>query len=61
MDIAGYIIRCLKDKTHQGIKKRGRETKTLYDLESGHVEVDILTQQIVSSGTTNILGHLANQ
>ena len=56
--INGYIIRCLKDKTHQGVQKRGRETKTLYDLESGHVEVDILTQQIVPSGKPTSLATL---
>ena len=58
LNVAGYIIRCLKDKAHQGIQKRGRETKTLYDLELGHVEVDILTQQIVPAGQPTSLATL---
>ena len=33
--IQGHVIRCVKSKDHQGIKRRGPATKTLYDIEKG--------------------------
>ena len=50
LKIEGYIIRCYKNPSHQGIKKPGRETRWFYDLQKGWLEYDIMTQRQVNPG-----------
>ena len=45
--INGYIIRCVKDQRHEGIRRLGRRTRMLTDPKEGRKEYDIMTQRPV--------------
>ena len=45
--IDGYLVRCLREAAHEGIRPPGRQTRKLYDPEKGWREYDIMTQQPV--------------
>ena len=46
--IDGVVVRCVKDKDHQGIRRPGRQTKRVYDIKEGWKEYDMMTQKPVN-------------
>ena len=54
--INGYIVRCVKDQDHQGVRRPGNPTRKLYDPKEGLKEYDIMTQQPVMETQDLALG-----
>ena len=45
--VEGYVVRCVRDQDHQGVRRPGNPTRKLYDPKEGLKEYDIMTQQPV--------------